>query len=119
METRNKHIDLKYLKEISNGSNEFMNQMITLFVEQTPEIIAKMEKSNEENDIKGIRASAHKMKPSIAFMGIDELKSVIQEIEGFSENGGNNHRMTELISQIKSIASLAIDELKAERKALA
>lgn len=112
METNKvKQTDLTYLKELSNGSNEFIVEMITVFVEQTPIEIANMEKHLAAADWKSLRATAHKMKPSFAFMGIRELESVIKTIEDYSGNEKNLDLLPGLISKVKDVCIQAIEEL--------
>lgn len=117
METiSNKHIDLTYLKQLSNGSNEFINEMISVFMEQTPIEISNLEKYLKAKDWKSLRAIAHKMKPSFSFMGIKELESTIKLIEEYAANETNLDLLPELISKIKNTCNEAIKELEVERK---
>ncbi len=117
MKTNSKHIDLAYLKQLSNGSNEFISQMILIFSEQTPQIINDMEKSLGAKDWKSLRAAAHKMKPSISIMGIKELEEVIPVIEKYSENQENLDELPELLDKVKDVCSVVIEELETEKKA--
>lgn len=117
METiTHKHIDLTYLKQLSNGSNEFINEMITVFMEQTPIEIGNLEKYLEAKDWKSLRAIAHKMKPSFSFMGMKELDSLIKLIEEYAANETNLDQLPEMISRIKNSCNEAIKELEIEQK---
>lgn len=116
MSKEKKYTDLTYLKEISNGSNEFIDQMIQLYMEQTPDIIKKMESYLTAGDLKAVRATAHKMKPSVGFMGISALKDVVLKIEEYAQNGMDIERISELIQRVKKVSDLAIKELEQERK---
>lgn len=116
METNKvKQTNLAYLKELSNGSNEFIVEMITVFVEQTPIEIANLEKHLAAGDWKSLRATAHKMKPSFAFMGIKELESVIKTIEEYSANETNLDLLPGLIFKVKEVCSQAVEELVQEK----
>jgi HPt (histidine-containing phosphotransfer) domain-containing protein len=117
METTNaKHIDLTYLKELSNGSNEFIMEMISVFIEQTPIEIANLEKHLAAKDWKSLRATAHKMKPSFSFMGIKELESVIKTVEEYSANETNLELLPEMVTKIKTVCTEAIEELATEKR---
>ncbi|MFY9307932.1 MAG: Hpt domain-containing protein [Bacteroidia bacterium] len=116
METNKiKQTDLTYLKELSNGSNEFIVEMITVFVEQTPLEIANMEKHLAAGDWKSLRATAHKMKPSFSFMGIKELEGVIKTIEDYAANEKNLDLLPGLILKVKEVCTQAIEELVQEK----
>lgn len=117
METiTHKHIDLTYLKQLSNGSNEFINEMITVFMEQTPIEISNLEKYLVAKDWKSLRAIAHKMKPSFSFMGMKELDTLIKLIEEYAANETNLDLLPGMITKLKNDCNEAIIELKAEQK---
>ena len=117
METiTNKHIDLTYLKKLSNGSNPFIIEMITVFLQQTPTEIENLEKHLKNKDWKALRATAHKMKPSVSFMGIAELENPIKLVEEYASNETNLEKLPELISTIKNSCNEAMKELDIEKK---
>ena len=109
--------DLSYLRKLSNGSNEFVEQMVSLFIEQTPVAIGQMENAYKLHDWNNLRAVAHKMKPSFGFMGIEALKGLIAELEDDAEKGQNEKEMGEKISRVREVCTQAIAELQAEVKA--
>lgn len=115
METTNKHIDLSYLKQLSNGSNEFIAQMISIFMTQTPEALNKIEAHLQKKEWKLIKAHIHKMKPSFAFMGIKELEAIALDAEKYCETETRLDEIPKLISQIKKTCELAILELETEK----
>ena len=86
MENENKHIDLTYLNELSNGSEEFVNKMIEIFIDQTPEALGNLDNYLQEKNWEALKATAHKMKSSISIMGIKQLEGVVSELENNSEN---------------------------------
>lgn len=117
METKNnKHIDLTYLKQLSNGSNEFISQMINVFMAQTPEALANMEKYVNAKDWESLHRVAHKMKPSFSFMGIKELENTIGLIEEHSFNKTNVDELPAMIMQVKNVCMDALSELEVEKK---
>jgi HPt (histidine-containing phosphotransfer) domain-containing protein len=119
METNNKYIDLDYLKQISNGSNEFVYQMITVFIEEIPLELANIEKALMAKDWKSLRATAHKMKPSYSFMGVKELETLVNTLE--ENSGAESHLdlMPGLVERIKSITDEVVKELEAEKSKFA
>src|SRR6476620_10243130 len=116
METNNKHIDLEYLKQISNGSSEFIFQMITVFTEEIPLEIAGMQKHVQNKDWKSLRAVAHKMKPSYSFMGVQQLEEMVSDLEEYSGSETHLEELPELVSKISSITEEVILELQEEKK---
>jgi HPt (histidine-containing phosphotransfer) domain-containing protein len=117
METNSKkNIDLTYLKELSNGSNEFIIQMITIFLKETPTAMDNIEQYVKTSNWDALRAAVHKMKPSFAFMGIKELESTINSIEKYSETKTNLDLIPDMISKVKTVLKAAIQELETVKK---
>ncbi len=75
------NIDLSYLQDISNGSNKFMIEMIDIFLKHTPGYFEEIRLAIQEKDWATVANVAHKIGPSISFMGIDAAKDNIIEIE--------------------------------------
>ena len=114
--TNNKHTDLTYLKQLANGSNEFIGQMITVFMAQTPEALSNMDKYVMSKDWESLHRVAHKMKPSFSFMGIKELENIISLIEEYSLNKTNVEQLPEMILKVKNVCMTALAELEIEKK---
>jgi len=73
--------DLSYLNEVSGGSAEFIVDMINVFLEQTPIYFTELNQAVEKEDWKTTSEVAHKIKPTLVFMGVDKAKSAMEEIE--------------------------------------
>lgn len=112
----NKYIDLDYLKQISNGSNEFIYQMITVFMEEVPNEIKNLENHLANKDWAALKATAHKMKPSFSFMGVKGLEDNIHAIEKNCAEEKNLEQIPGLIERIKTITEEVIGELEKEKK---
>jgi len=116
METNNKHIDLEYLKQIANGSDEFILQMITVFTEEIPGEVENLQNHLKNKDWNALRATAHKMKPSYSFMGVKELEEMVHSVEEFSSSESHMEELPGLVSNIQSITNEVIAELHEEKK---
>jgi PAS domain S-box-containing protein len=114
-----KHTDLTYLKELSRGSNKFMVEMISLFISQTPEALSGLEKHFKNKDWKGLHAVAHKMKPSVSFVGLKEIEKEVKLVQDYAANETNLEELPPLIQKIKKVCEEAIRELQGELKQLA
>ena len=109
-----KHTDLTFLKELAEGSNEFMIGMINSFVTTTPKALNDMENAFAEKKWIELKIIAHTMKSTVDFMGIHSIKETIRTIEKYAETETNTGSLPELISTIKSACINAIEELKIE-----
>jgi len=79
-------IDLSYLRDVASGSDEFMIDMIDLFLDQTPLYFEQMEQHIQEEAWSKVADIAHKIKPTLAFMGVDSAKDSMAEIEKNARN---------------------------------
>lgn len=87
MEKKNKVIiDLSYLQDVASNNVEFMVEMIDIFVAQTPEYINVLAEAIKAKDWPKIAEMSHKIKPTLAFMGANDAKETMGEIEHRSRN---------------------------------
>lgn len=112
------HINLDYLKSISKGNDEFMLKIINTFINETPKNIKMLSGYAERKDWEQLQFLAHKMKPSIAFMGIKELEQPIKDIEKYAKQHNSSGTIAQLIFKLDKICNLAIAELENEIKIL-
>ena len=95
-------IDMSYLSDIAGGSEEFMIEMIDIFIEQTPLYFEQLEEAVKSSDWKSVGDVAHKIKPTLAFMGIEEAKDIMAEIERKARTNDNVSEIPEMFTNIKS-----------------
>jgi HPt (histidine-containing phosphotransfer) domain-containing protein len=79
-------LDLSYLKDVASGSDEFMIDMIDLFLDQTPAYFEQLEQFISEENWSKVADIAHKIKPTLAFMGVDSARESMAEIEQNARN---------------------------------
>lgn len=104
-------IDLSYLNELAEGSEEFIQRMIRAFLVQTPQLIDQMKQGAALNNWQDVRAAAHKMKPSMDFIGIHSLKTVVAEIENDAHDHKNLEAVPGKIAKVEQVCDLAMREL--------
>ena len=109
--TANAITDLSSLRKMSDNDETFIQDMVTSFIEKTPEIIVQIEQANKDKNWQEVGAMAHKLKPNLAFMGIDSLKKLIAQIESNANNSTNTEEIPKLIKQLSSSINVAIKEL--------
>lgn len=94
-------IDLSYLNDIADGNAEFIIDMIDIFMEQTPIYFDQLDKAIQEKDWKVTGDVAHKIKPTLAFMGVEAAKEQMAEIERKARNLDHTEEIEEKVSQLK------------------
>jgi HPt (histidine-containing phosphotransfer) domain-containing protein len=104
--------NLDYLKELSDGNEEFIKDIVATFVDETPENIKKLQAAISAKDYLTIKTVAHKIKPSMTFFGISELEGEVLALELNAHKLQNLEHIPTQIEKIAGVLNLAIVELK-------
>lgn len=110
--TTEKLINFKYLKDFAEGDDSFIKNMISIFLENTPETMAIILKSNKNDDIKTLKEEIHKLKSSISLLGISKASESIVIIENEIETNPLSEKRKEEVVYLNEICQLAIKELE-------
>jgi len=110
--------NLNYLSSICNGDKVFMIEMIETFIKNTPSAVNEMEKFANKAKWYKVGQTAHRIKPSISFMGIDLLKDLIKTIENYGKESKSTEKIPALINRLSKQCQLAINELQVSLKEL-
>ena len=112
MNANEKVTNLDYLVELSKGNKTFVEEMVTIFLTENPEELRMLETAIQEKDYARMKASAHKMKSTIPFVGLDRLlEKDLSDIEMLSLNQTDLARIKELFTHVKTICLKASEEL--------
>ncbi|HVW96974.1 MAG TPA: Hpt domain-containing protein [Mucilaginibacter sp.] len=80
-------LDLSFLYEIADGSDEFIVESIDMFLQQTPDLLQNIEAAIGDKDWTLAAQSAHKLKPNLGFFGMPLSQATIQEVELMAKAG--------------------------------
>jgi len=120
LDPNNLQIDLSYLNEIAGGDAEFMIEMIDIFIEQTPVYTEQLIVAVKEGDWKTVGDVAHKIKPTLAFMGVNKAKDQMASIEQKARSGNNLEDIPDEFAEIKAVCESlysGLNKVKAELQA--
>lgn len=109
-------IDLKHLEELSGGNPEFIIEMIDVFLKDTPPELTLMNEALAAEDWPKLKGVVHKIKPSIAFLGIKKLEGIIFDTEQYAGKAENLDKIPDLVREIDTICNKAFEELKEKLK---
>lgn len=114
-------LDLSFLYEIADGSDEFVVESIDMLLQQAPEMLNSIDKALQSTDWPTAAASAHKLKPSMGFFGMLISQGLLQEIELLCKAEGQEPEQIRLkYSQAKDLIETnltALSRIKAEKEA--
>src|ERR1700742_5183357 len=80
-------LDLSFLYEIADGSDEFIVESIDMFLQQTPDLLGTISTSIDAKDWTLAAKAAHKLKPNLGFFGMPISQATIQEVELMAKDG--------------------------------
>lgn len=104
-------INVDYIKEITDGNPELMKEFINLFIQQVPSFYSQMEHYYNTNEYVLLGKLAHKIKNSVAMMGIAELTSDMKRLEKLAQENEKVKSYPTYIKRYKDISEQAITEL--------
>ena len=114
-------LDLTFLYEIADGSDEFVVESIDMLLQQAPEMLNSIDQALKSTDWPTAAASAHKLKPSMGFFGMLISQGLLQEVELLCKAGGQEpDQIKEKYSQAKDLIETnlsALSRIKAEKEA--
>jgi PAS domain S-box-containing protein len=112
---RSKCVDLTYLYKRTKANPELMMEMISLYIEQTPVLIGKINQGVTDKDWDSVGAAAHKMIPSFSIMGIHkDYENISKEINDHARTHQHLDLIKGLAIKMETICSQACEELKEE-----
>jgi len=111
-------VDLSYLEDIAGGSKEFIIEMIDMFLEQTPGYCLEIKQGIIDQEWKKVSDLAHKIKPTLAFMGSHAAKEVMSSIETDSRNMINLDTLGSRFDDLHAVCTQLFADLKVAREGL-
>ena len=111
-EPKKQCIDLEYLIHRTKNNPQLMREIITLYLEQTPPLIAAMKESFQNKNWNTLQAVVHKMIPSFSIVGISiEYENMARRIKDYAHSQQQVDGMPDLIEQLEKICNQACKEL--------
>lgn len=114
--TENRLTDLTYLNDISMGDDSLVIEMVELFLENAPPTMENLKSHESEGNWEKLAAEAHKFKPTLSYMGMEDAKQLLIEIEQDAKKGTNLETIDTRIEELQSYCQKAYGELQSKLK---
>jgi len=111
-------INLTYLREMASGDSSFMEEIMDMFIQQTPENLTKLREYTVKKQWPEVKSLAHKMKSSVILVGIQELEDIFVNLQKEALGSNPEKVVPPLVERAQALCAVAIAELKTELKAL-
>lgn len=105
-------LDVNYLKNISEGNDEFVKEMLGIFYEDTPPLIKKLQEAVQEHDYKRIMQLAHKYRSPLALLGLKELEESMKLIEYKAKQENDIEIIREEVNKSVVLTEKVLSEVK-------
>lgn len=102
---------IEEIEKIGEGDEEFLNKMLKLFLQNANEGIQKLGMYFEKNDFEEVRKLAHKIKPSLNMMKINQISDEVRELEQQILIQGRSGRTEYLIKHIEEVLQEVVNEI--------
>lgn len=104
-------IDLSYLREIAMGDEKIIMDTTKAFLEDTPEALDKLSDYYANQQWDKLYKVAHRMKPSLKYLGMKRASELILEIEKQARSQQISDDLENQIQEFTTICFKALDEL--------
>lgn len=110
----------KKLYNLDNLSKElgtrtdFIQRMLSIFIETIPETVMKMKQHYINGEMDSAATLAHKIKPTIDGAGIKSLYTTIRNVEGYRELKRTSSQLKNDIDEIEYTIALVVHDFKSE-----
>ena len=110
-----KYVDLSYLSQLTKANAKLMTEMIEVYLKQTPPLLNSMKQSFRDKDWKLLKATAHKIIPSFAIMGINtQYEDLAKKIQEYAEKLDHALELNDMVLQLEKVCLQSFVELENE-----
>ncbi|MDO6492645.1 MAG: Hpt domain-containing protein [Cellulophaga sp.] len=103
---------LDKLNEMAEGDMDFINSVVSVFLEEVPEDLGLLEKAIESRDYEPTYQLAHKIKPNVDLLGMEQTRAAAFEIESLGKQQGDFNKIEEVFKTLKIDVLQVVTELK-------
>lgn len=104
--------NLDKINEMADGDQDFINSVISVFLEEVPQDLSDLEKAIGNSDYENVYKLAHKIKPNVDLLGMEQARATALEIETMGKNADKSARIEQLFPLLKKDIQQVITELK-------
>jgi signal transduction histidine kinase/HPt (histidine-containing phosphotransfer) domain-containing protein len=107
-------INLNYLKQIADGNEGFVIEMIEMFLNKTPEAMKEMNEHYHNRNWEEFKKIAHRIKPSFGYMGMPEIQQSLSKLEQLTDKELMEEEVEKALMEITTRTNFAYSQLRVE-----
>nr|WP_299345213.1 Hpt domain-containing protein [Allomuricauda sp.] len=103
---------LDKINEMAEGDQDFVTSVISVFLDEVPTDLQDLETAVNNSDYENIYKLAHKIKPNVDLLGMEQTRATALEIETMGKNKASMSDIEEKFPVLKTDVLQVISELK-------
>lgn len=103
---------LDKLKEMAEGDEDFINSVVSVFLEEVPQDLEDLEQALSERNYEKVYKLAHKIKPNVDLLGMEQTRAAALQIETLGKNENNSAEIAKIFPLLKKDIHQVVSELK-------
>jgi len=103
---------LDKLNELADGDEEFIHSVVSVFLDEVPEDLSLLEIAINQKNYPSIYQLAHKIKPNVDLLGMEQTRAAALEIENLGKQGNTGAQIDVIFPTLKKDISQVVAELK-------
>ncbi len=103
---------LDKIKEMADGDEDFINSVISVFLDEVPQDLQGLENALQSGDYQQVYQLAHKIKPNVDLLGMEQTRAAALEIETLGKSEANMSEIQSVFPGLKKDIEQVISELK-------
>ncbi len=104
--------NLDKINEMAEGDNEFVHSVISVFLEEVPQDLQKLEEALQASNYEMVYQLAHKIKPNVDLLGMEQTRAAALEIETLGKSAANMSEIERVFPNLKKDIEQVVSELK-------
>jgi len=104
--------NLDKINEMADGDEEFINSVISVFLEEVPQDLEGLENALASQNHEQVYQLAHKIKPNVDLLGMEQTRATALQIETLGKNEANMNEIRDVFPVLKKDILQVVSELK-------
>ena len=104
--------NLDKINEMAEGDEDFINSVISVFLEEVPQDLEALENALSSSDHEMVYQLAHKIKPNVDLLGMEQTRAAALEIETLGKNAASISDIEKVFPVLKKDIEQVVSELK-------
>jgi HPt (histidine-containing phosphotransfer) domain-containing protein len=103
---------LDKINEMADGDTDFIKSVISVFLEEVPQDLEGLEQALEASNYQQVYQLAHKIKPNVDLLGMEQTRAAALEIETLGKSEANMAEIKNIFPILKTDIAQVVSELR-------